>query len=79
VLLVRHKSTGRLYAQKRFKKASIIVHKEVIEQTKTERAILESVSHPFVVKLFYAFQDNDKLYLILEYVHFHAFPLRINF
>lgn len=67
VLLVRHKSTGRLYAQKRFKKASIIVHKEVIEQTKTERAILESVSHPFVVKLFYAFQDNDKLYLILEY------------
>ncbi|KAF3939069.1 Phototropin-2 [Dactylella cylindrospora] len=67
VLLVRQKTTGRLYAQKQLKKASIKVHKRMIEQTKTERAILESVRHPFVVKLFFAFQDHQKLYLILEY------------
>lgn len=68
VLLVKQRATGRLYAQKQFKKASLTVHKRLIEQTKTERAILESVSrHPFVVKLFYAFQDHEKLYLILEY------------
>ncbi|KAH7138936.1 kinase-like domain-containing protein [Dendryphion nanum] len=68
VLLVRQRGTGRLYAQKQFKKASITVHKKLIEQTKTERVILESISrHPFVVKLFYAFQDHEKLYLILEY------------
>ncbi|KAK6337806.1 serine/threonine protein kinase psk1 [Orbilia brochopaga] len=67
VLLVRHRATGRLYAQKQLKKASIKVHKRMIEQTKTERAILESVRHPFVVKLFFAFQDHQKLYLILEY------------
>jgi tRNA A-37 threonylcarbamoyl transferase component Bud32 len=68
VLLVRQRATGRLYAQKQFKKASLTVHKRLVEQTKTERAILESVSrHPFVVKLFYAFQDHEKLYLILEY------------
>ncbi|KAL2885461.1 Serine/threonine-protein kinase psk1 [Ceratocystis lukuohia] len=68
VVLVKQKSTGRLFAQKQFKKASIVVHKKLVEQTKTERQILESVSrHPFVVKLFYAFQDLDKLYLILEY------------
>ncbi|KAF2019637.1 kinase-like protein [Aaosphaeria arxii CBS 175.79] len=68
VLLVKQRATGRLYAQKQFKKASITVHKRLIEQTKTERAILESVNrHPFVVKLFYAFQDHEKLYLILEY------------
>ncbi|EPS45915.1 hypothetical protein H072_83 [Dactylellina haptotyla CBS 200.50] len=67
VLLVRHTATGRLYAQKQLKKASIKVHKRMIEQTKTERAILESVRHPFVVKLFFAFQDHQKLYLILEY------------
>ncbi|KAK6523697.1 serine/threonine protein kinase psk1 [Arthrobotrys megalospora] len=67
VILVRHRATGRLYAQKQLKKASIKVHKRMIEQTKTERAILESVRHPFVVKLFYAFQDHQKLYLILEY------------
>jgi serine/threonine protein kinase len=68
VLLVKQRTTGRLYAQKQFKKASLTVHKRLIEQTKTERSILESVNrHPFVVKLFYAFQDLEKLYLILEY------------
>lgn len=68
VLLVKQRGTGRLYAQKQFKKASLTVHKKLIEQTKTERAILESVNrHPFVVKLYYAFQDHEKLYLILEY------------
>ncbi len=68
VLLVKQRATGRLYAQKQFRKASLVVHKKLVEQTKTERAILESVNrHPFVVKLFYAFQDDEKLYLILEY------------
>jgi serine/threonine protein kinase len=68
VLLVKQVATGRLYAQKQFKKASLVVHKRLIEQTKTERHILETVNrHPFVVKLFYAFQDHEKLYLILEY------------
>jgi len=68
VLLVRHVGTGRLYAQKQFRKASITVHKKLVEQTKTERMVLESVNcHPFVVKLYYAFQDHEKLYLILEY------------
>ena len=68
VLLVKQKANGALYAQKQFRKASLTVHKRLVEQTKTERAILESVNrHPFVVKLYYAFQDHEKLYLILEY------------
>lgn len=68
VILVKQRATGKLYAQKQFKKASLVVHRKLVEQTKTERQILESVNrHPFVVKLFYAFQDHEKLYLILEY------------
>ncbi|KAK3116291.1 hypothetical protein LTR53_003481 [Teratosphaeriaceae sp. CCFEE 6253] len=67
VHLVRQQASGRLYAQKQFKKATLTVHKRLIEQTRTERSILESVRHPFVVKLYYAFQDHEKLYLILEY------------
>jgi serine/threonine-protein kinase Psk1 len=68
VLLVKQRETGRLYAQKQFKKASLTVHRKLIEQTKTERSILESVNkHPFIVNLYYAFQDHEKLYLILEY------------
>ncbi|KAG8525847.1 uncharacterized protein KY384_000607 [Bacidia gigantensis] len=68
VLLVKQESTGKLYAQKQFRKASLTIRKKLVEQTKTERTILESVNrHPFVVKLYYAFQDHEKLYLILEY------------
>lgn len=68
VLLVKQAYTGKLYAQKQFRKASLTVRKQLIEQTKTERSILESINrHPFVVKLYYAFQDHEKLYLILEY------------
>lgn len=68
VHLVKQRITGRLYAQKQFRKASLTVHKRLVEQTRAERAILESVNrHPFVVKLYYAFQNHEKLYLILEY------------
>ncbi|KAL8665137.1 MAG: hypothetical protein Q9202_002537 [Teloschistes flavicans] len=68
VLLVKQARSGRLFAQKQFRKASLTLKQQLIEQTKTERAILESINrHPYVVKLFYAFQDQEKLYLILEY------------
>lgn len=67
VLLVRETRTNRLFAQKQLKKASMIVEEKHVVQTRTEREILESVRHPYIVKLFYAMQDKEKLYLILEY------------
>ncbi|RPA87831.1 kinase-like protein [Ascobolus immersus RN42] len=67
VILVRHKPTGKLYAQKQLKKATVCVSKRLVGQTMSERAILEAVRHPFIVNLYYAFQDHEKLYLILEY------------
>lgn len=67
VFLVKEKTTGRLFAQKQLKKASMIVEEKKIQQSKTERSILESVRHPYIVRLFYALQDSQKLYLILEY------------
>jgi protein-serine/threonine kinase len=35
---------------------------------KTERKILEIIEHPFVAKLYYAFQNSEKLYLLTEYM-----------
>ena len=68
VLLVRQNATGRLFAQKQLTKAFLKVQKKRIESTKSERSILELVNrHPFIVNLYYAFQDREKLYLILEY------------
>lgn len=67
VLLVRDKVDRRLYAQKQLKKASIIVENRRMEQTMSERSILKAVRHPYIVKLYYALQDQEKVYLILRY------------
>lgn len=74
VLLVREKATGRLFAQKQLQKASLVinetheVHKKNYQRTLNEKTILEQVNHPNIVKLYYAFQDDNKVYLILEYL-----------
>ncbi|KAJ1726119.1 hypothetical protein LPJ61_005408 [Coemansia biformis] len=68
VYLVQHKRTRRHYAMKVLGKASILMQRRQITFTMTERSILSEVQHPFIVKLFYAFQSNSKLYLIMEYV-----------
>lgn len=67
VMLVRDKTNGKLYAQKQLKKASIVIEQKMIDQTMSERQILEAVRHPYIVKLHYAIQDSHKLYLILQY------------
>ncbi|KAI9320092.1 kinase-like domain-containing protein [Dichotomocladium elegans] len=67
VTLCRHQDTRRLYAMKVLKKASLFVHAKNAEHIKSERQILEEMRHPFIVQLMYAFQTEDRLYLILEY------------
>ncbi|KAH3686682.1 hypothetical protein WICPIJ_002326 [Wickerhamomyces pijperi] len=68
VILVRENKTGKLYAMKKLKKASLIIQTKTIERTMTEKTILERVKHPNIVKLYYSFQDHERLYLILEYI-----------
>ncbi|KPP63100.1 ribosomal protein S6 kinase beta-2-like [Scleropages formosus] len=47
-------------------KAKIVCNAKDTAHTKAERQILETVRHPFIVDLLYAFQTGGKLYLILE-------------
>lgn len=67
VLLVRHKSTGVLYAMKVLKKEEIF-RRNQIDHTKTERLILATLRHPFMVRLRYSFQTEHKLYMVLDFV-----------
>ena len=66
VLLVEHKETKQAYAMKVIKKCNIKKMNQ-IEHTITERKVLERVSHPFIVKLRYAFKDRECLYFVLDY------------
>lgn len=66
VTLVRKKTDKKLYAMKVLNKADIVKRKQV-EHTRTERRVLGSINHPFIVRLHYAFQTEEKLYFVLDY------------
>uniref|UniRef100_H2Y4V0 non-specific serine/threonine protein kinase n=1 Tax=Ciona savignyi TaxID=51511 RepID=H2Y4V0_CIOSA len=57
---------GQLYAMKVLKKAKLKVRDRV--RTKMERNILVDVNHPFIVKVYYAFQTDGNLYMVLAYL-----------
>ncbi|CAF3261061.1 unnamed protein product [Rotaria socialis] len=58
--------TGTLYAMKVLNKASLKVRDR--QRTKMERDILAQISHPFIVKLHYAYQTRGKVYLVLDFL-----------
>ena len=66
VTLVRKIANDKLYAMKVLSKPNIVRRKQV-EHTRTERRILGKITHPFIVKLHYAFQTEKKLYFVLDY------------
>lgn len=67
VMQVRKKTDGKVYAMKILKKRAIIARNQV-EHTKAERKILQSLQHPFLTTLRYAFQSKEKLYFVLDYL-----------
>tara|TARA_R110002050_G_scaffold62924_3_gene137970 strand:- start:6 stop:404 length:399 start_codon:yes stop_codon:yes gene_type:complete len=68
VIQVKKKDDGKIYAMKSLRKEAIIKRKQV-DHTRAEKSIMQKIQHPFIVKLHYAFQTEDKLYMILEYVY----------
>ncbi len=66
VLLVSKRDTGKYYAMKVLKKHHVVKRKQV-EHTKTERSVLGSINHPFIVKLHCAFQTGEKLHFVLDF------------
>lgn len=68
VMQVKKKDTGQVYAMKVMRKENIIA-KNQVTHTKDEKNVLERIKHPFIVKLHYAFQTPEKLYMILDFVN----------
>lgn len=67
VLLVYNKNTDHYYAMKILQK-EFIKKEHQINHTKTEREILEKINHPFIIKLSYAFQTDENLYMLTEFM-----------
>ncbi|XP_059660330.1 uncharacterized protein LOC132306782 isoform X2 [Cornus florida] len=67
VRVCREKTTGHVYAMKKLKKSEMLRRGQV-EHVKAERNLLAEVDSNCIVKLYCSFQDEEFLYLIMEYL-----------
>ena len=68
VILCREKATNQLYAMKILKK-EVIIKKDEVEHTMTEKRVLQKTDHPFLLTLKYSFTTVDRLCLVTEFVN----------
>ncbi|KAI8331213.1 kinase-like domain-containing protein [Chlamydoabsidia padenii] len=67
VHLVQSRVNVRYYAIKVLKKTEVVRLKQV-EHTNNEKHILEGVGHPFIVNLWGTFQDDNHLFMVMDYI-----------
>ncbi|KAK9281594.1 hypothetical protein L1049_004497 [Liquidambar formosana] len=67
VRVCRENTTGHVYAMKKLKKSEMLRRGQV-EHVKAERNLLAEVDSNCIVKLYCSFQDEEFLYLIMEYL-----------
>ncbi|KAK2956862.1 putative serine/threonine protein kinase [Blattamonas nauphoetae] len=68
VSIVRKKDTKQIFAMKKLRKKDMVEMRQV-DHVKTERHIMARISHsPWIAQLHYSFQDEQFLYLVMEYV-----------
>ncbi|KAF9240650.1 kinase-like domain-containing protein [Melanogaster broomeanus] len=67
VRLVQKVDTGKVYAMKTLQKAEML-KRDQLAHVRAERDLLAESTSPWVVQLFYSFQDPLYLYLIMEFL-----------
>ncbi len=67
VRLVQKADTGKIFAMKTLLKSEMF-KKDQLAHVKSERDVLAEADSPWVVSLYYSFQDAEYLYLIMEFL-----------
>ncbi|MES1915893.1 MAG: hypothetical protein MHM6MM_007777, partial [Cercozoa sp. M6MM] len=67
VKVVRKLDTNEVFAMKTMRKKEMIQKKQV-EHIRAERDILALADNPWLVRLLYSFQDDEYLYLVMEFL-----------
>ncbi|KAF8934528.1 hypothetical protein BGZ58_005650 [Dissophora ornata] len=63
--MVERRGTGKVYALKYISKAQVI-KMDAVRNVLREREILETLDHPFVVNMRFAFQDDEYMYMCMD-------------
>ena len=66
VYLVRHKNSGKLFALKVILK-ELILTQNIVRYIYTEKNVQSKFKHPFMVKLYCAFQSKTRLFMVMDY------------
>lgn len=67
VRICRHKESGEVVAMKKMRKKEML-KKNQVGHVRAERDILAKANNPWIVQLKYSFQDQNNLYLVMEYL-----------
>lgn len=67
VRLVQKLDTGKIYAMKSLHKNEML-KRDQLAHVRAERDVLAESNSPWVVQLFYSFQDSAYLYLVMEFL-----------
>ncbi|KAI8909856.1 hypothetical protein DFJ77DRAFT_512718 [Powellomyces hirtus] len=67
VCLVKHKTTKKLYAMKILKKMDLLTRQEAAYFMEERDALVYAKESSWITTLYAAFQDEENLYLVLEY------------
>lgn len=65
---MKKKDTGEHFAMKVLKKKKIFDQRSK-ERVLIERDIIRGVQHPFIVRLHYSFQTEEKLFFLLDFLN----------
>ena len=66
VFQVKHRETDLVLAAKAMKKQFLIQNQQ-IKYAVSEAKIMQTLEHPFLLKLIYAFQTPQHLYMVTEF------------
>jgi serum/glucocorticoid-regulated kinase 2 len=67
VCLVQFKKTNKLYAMKSLKK-DVLLDEDQVENTLLEKDILQSINYPFLVRMEFCFQTEERVYFVLPFI-----------
>eukprot|EP00871_Galdieria_phlegrea_P004371 jgi/Galph1/4935/GphlegSOOS_G3507.1 len=67
VRLVRKRDSNEYFAMKKLRKSEML-RKDQTSHVRAERDVLVEADHSCICKLYYSFQDDKYLYLVLEYL-----------
>jgi serine/threonine protein kinase len=66
VFLARYKTVAKYFALKKLRKVDVHRLKQA-DHVQNERSLLSRLTHPFIIRLYAAMQDERHLYMLMEY------------